>query len=97
MKMGCGGVELGVDRGLENIQENSLISCSSFWNSFQTSSCLVTFPVACVGPLVFLWVVRFWIVIKFGVLKLLHVLTNFTDVLLIYKARLCLPLLMTAW
>jgi len=42
--------------------------------------------MACVGPLVFLCVVPFWIFIKFGVLRLLHILTNFTDVLLIYKA-----------
>ena len=32
----------------------------------------------------------------FGVLRLLHVLANFTEVLLIYKARLSLPLLVTA-
>jgi hypothetical protein len=36
--------------------------------------------VACVGPLVILCAVRFWIFIKFGMLRLLHVLTNFTDV-----------------
>jgi hypothetical protein len=65
------------DRGLENVQENGLIFCSSFCNSFQINSCLITFPVACVGPLVFLRVVRFWIFIKFGVLRLLHALTNF--------------------